>query len=123
MTVRQEIQRYILNPGGILCNDSVKFHLNNLLRRILARDLAVSPVMAHSKWEYVKKFELDDTLLPNSFAVARIDGRGILPRKMLYQNLSIILVVLLYLILLFTLQDFTNWQRSITGQDQMISGR
>ena len=32
--------------------------------------------MAHSKWEYVKSFEIDDTLLPNSWAVARIDGRG-----------------------------------------------
>lgn len=43
---------------------------------IVTRKISYSPVMAHSKWEYVKKFELDDTLLPNSFAVARIDGRG-----------------------------------------------
>lgn len=38
--------------------------------------LSSTSVMANSKWDYVKKFELDDTLLPNSFAVARIDGRG-----------------------------------------------
>ncbi len=43
---------------------------------IFKRKISYSPVMAHSKWDYVKKFELDDTLLPNSFAVARIDGRG-----------------------------------------------
>ncbi|ODM98825.1 putative tRNA(His) guanylyltransferase [Orchesella cincta] len=35
-----------------------------------------SSAMANSKWDYVKKFELDDTLLPNCFAIARIDGRG-----------------------------------------------
>lgn len=33
-------------------------------------------IMAHSKWEYVKSYELDDTLLPNCWIVARIDGRG-----------------------------------------------
>lgn len=32
--------------------------------------------MAHSKWEYVKKYELDDTLLPGCYIVVRIDGKG-----------------------------------------------
>eukprot|EP01104_Vermistella_antarctica_P001565 TRINITY_DN1162_c0_g1_i2.p1 TRINITY_DN1162_c0_g1~~TRINITY_DN1162_c0_g1_i2.p1 ORF type:complete len:301 (-),score=79.38 TRINITY_DN1162_c0_g1_i2:23-925(-) len=32
--------------------------------------------MAKSKYEYVKKFELDDGLLPDTFVVVRIDGRG-----------------------------------------------
>ena len=32
--------------------------------------------MANSKWEYVKNFELDDTLLPGVFMVVRVDGRG-----------------------------------------------
>ena len=32
--------------------------------------------MANSKWEYVKKFELDDRLLPETFIVVRVDGRG-----------------------------------------------
>ena len=32
--------------------------------------------MAHTKFSYVKKFEIDDTLLPNCWIVARIDGRG-----------------------------------------------
>ena len=28
------------------------------------------------RYEYVKKFELDDTLLPGCWIVIRIDGRG-----------------------------------------------
>ncbi|KAI8809783.1 tRNAHis guanylyltransferase-domain-containing protein [Cladochytrium replicatum] len=32
--------------------------------------------MAKSKWEYVKNFELDDTLLPSTYIVIRIDGHG-----------------------------------------------
>jgi len=32
--------------------------------------------MANSKYEYVKKYELDDTLLPGCFIVVRIDGKG-----------------------------------------------
>lgn len=32
--------------------------------------------MAKSKYEYVKQFERDEPLLPNCFAVVRVDGRG-----------------------------------------------
>ncbi|CAM6091503.1 unnamed protein product [Calypogeia fissa] len=32
--------------------------------------------MANSKYEYVKKFELSDVLLPHTWIVIRIDGRG-----------------------------------------------
>ncbi|KAI3653083.1 hypothetical protein MP228_002508 [Amoeboaphelidium protococcarum] len=32
--------------------------------------------MACSKYEYVKKFELSDAMLPNTYIVVRIDGRG-----------------------------------------------
>nr|ACO10979.1 Probable tRNAHis guanylyltransferase [Caligus rogercresseyi] len=32
--------------------------------------------MAHSKFEYVRGFESKDTLLPNTWLVVRIDGRG-----------------------------------------------
>lgn len=32
--------------------------------------------MANSKWEYVKHFEQPDHLLPNTWVVVRIDGRG-----------------------------------------------
>jgi tRNA(His) 5'-end guanylyltransferase len=32
--------------------------------------------MANSKYEYVKGFELDDSLLPDCFIVVRIDGKG-----------------------------------------------
>ena len=33
-------------------------------------------VMANSKYEYVKAFELSDNLLPHTWIVVRIDGRG-----------------------------------------------
>ncbi|UZO16032.1 tRNA-His guanylyltransferase variant 2 [Rhizophagus irregularis] len=32
--------------------------------------------MAKSKYEYVKQFERDDSLIPNTWLVIRIDGRG-----------------------------------------------
>ncbi|PQE18848.1 hypothetical protein CJF32_00006567 [Rutstroemia sp. NJR-2017a WRK4] len=32
--------------------------------------------MANSKYEYVKNFEQPDLLLPNTWIVVRIDGRG-----------------------------------------------
>ena len=32
--------------------------------------------MAKSRYEYVKHFEKDDTLLPNTWIVVRLDGRG-----------------------------------------------
>jgi tRNA(His) guanylyltransferase len=32
--------------------------------------------MAKSRYEYVKYFEKDDTLLPNTWIVIRLDGRG-----------------------------------------------
>lgn len=32
--------------------------------------------MAKSKFEYVKRFEKDETLLPNTWVVMRLDGRG-----------------------------------------------
>ena len=32
--------------------------------------------MANSKFSYVKEFESSQTLLPNTFIMVRIDGRG-----------------------------------------------
>jgi tRNA(His) guanylyltransferase len=32
--------------------------------------------MANSKYEYVRDFEIDDSLLRNTWIVVRIDGRG-----------------------------------------------
>ena len=32
--------------------------------------------MANSKFEYVKNFEIDNTLLKNTYIVVRIDGKG-----------------------------------------------
>ena len=36
----------------------------------------LSHCMAQSKYEYVKKFERDEVLLPNTWTVIRLDGRG-----------------------------------------------
>jgi len=33
-------------------------------------------LMAKSKWEYVKDFEIGDSILPDVFIVVRVDGRG-----------------------------------------------
>jgi tRNA(His) guanylyltransferase len=35
--------------------------------------------MANSKFEYVKKFEQSNVLLPSTFIVVRLDGRGFTP--------------------------------------------
>jgi tRNA(His) guanylyltransferase len=32
--------------------------------------------MAKSKFEYVKQFEMDDTILPGTYLILRIDGRS-----------------------------------------------
>ncbi|KAJ8729364.1 hypothetical protein PYW08_000945 [Mythimna loreyi] len=49
----------------------------NFLRRKLFSQIALQQIhkMAKSSFEYVKKFELDDTLLPNSWIVVRLDGK------------------------------------------------
>lgn len=36
----------------------------------------INKPMANSKYEYVKAFERCPTLLPNTFIVVRVDGRG-----------------------------------------------
>jgi len=40
------------------------------------RSLSVGAVMAQSKFEYTRKFESDDRLLPNAWIVIRIDGKA-----------------------------------------------
>lgn len=35
-----------------------------------------SATMAKSRFEYVKNYELPDALMPNTFIVVRVDGRG-----------------------------------------------
>lgn len=37
---------------------------------------STSSVMAKSKFEYVRNFELDDTCLKNCYIVVRLDGRN-----------------------------------------------
>lgn len=40
------------------------------------RSLRQSVAMANSRFDYVRSFERDDSLLPNSWIVVRIDGKG-----------------------------------------------
>lgn len=40
------------------------------------RTISISSKMAQSKFEYTRKFEADDRLLPNAWIVVRIDGKG-----------------------------------------------
>jgi len=49
-----------------------------LFRRLdkITRRLHTSVKMSHSKFEYTRKFEADDKLLPNSWIIVRIDGKG-----------------------------------------------
>lgn len=55
--------------------------LNSKLFYVTANPLAYSKsytrilAMAKSSFEYVKKFELDDTLLPNTWIIVRLDGK------------------------------------------------
>ena len=39
-------------------------------------DALLGPVMANSRFEYVKGFETDDRLLPGCWIVVRLDGKG-----------------------------------------------
>ena len=42
----------------------------------LKRNFSLSVVMSHSKYEYVRKFETEDRLLPECWIVVRIDGKA-----------------------------------------------
>ena len=44
--------------------------------RLQCRKFITGPAMAQSKFEYTRKFEADDKLLPNAWIVVRIDGKG-----------------------------------------------
>lgn len=44
----------------------------NIFRRVLSTTTA----MANSKFEYVREFEKDDRILPNTWIVVRIDGKA-----------------------------------------------
>lgn len=41
-----------------------------------SRCLTTSAPMANSRFDYVRSFERDDTLLPNAWIVVRVDGKG-----------------------------------------------
>ena len=42
----------------------------------IRRLFSSTATMSHSKYEYVRGYELDDRLLPNSWIVVRVDGKG-----------------------------------------------
>lgn len=55
-----------------------KLKLLNKSKLFQSTKILVSKIsnMAKSKYEYVKEFELEDKILPNSWFVVRIDGKG-----------------------------------------------
>ncbi|GJQ80867.1 hypothetical protein Trydic_g14127 [Trypoxylus dichotomus] len=55
-----------------------KSHYNMLFPKTLLKRICVLniPVMANSKYEYVRKYESDDRLLPNCWLIVRLDGKG-----------------------------------------------
>jgi hypothetical protein len=46
------------------------------MRLSLWRKFSCSVKMSHSKYEYVRRYEADDKLLPNTWIVVRIDGKA-----------------------------------------------
>ncbi|XP_055843914.1 probable tRNA(His) guanylyltransferase [Episyrphus balteatus] len=55
---------------------TMRLHSNcKTILNILKRNFNSFP-MACSRYEYVKNFELDDTILPNVWIVVRLDGKG-----------------------------------------------
>lgn len=57
-----------------LCNQQQISHRSTLSIQVSAA--AKRGRMANSKYEYVKRFELDDSLLPGCWIVLRLDGKG-----------------------------------------------
>lgn len=50
--------------------------VHKLIHSICRRYLFVSPAMANSRFDYVRNFEGDDTILPNCWIVVRVDGKA-----------------------------------------------
>ena len=51
-------------------------HPSSSLSLATRRLFSSAATMSHSKYEYVRSYELDDRLLPNSWIVVRVDGKG-----------------------------------------------
>merc|ERR1712037_42598 len=49
---------------------------SSAIRRLFTSATAAMSSKGINKWEYVRGFELDDRLLPNSWIVVRVDGKG-----------------------------------------------
>jgi len=54
-----------VNFGGLIKNNT-----------LLSLKFSTSSVMAKSKFEYVRNFEVDDKCLKNCYIVVRLDGRN-----------------------------------------------
>lgn len=59
-------------------------------------------VMANSKYEYVKDFEVQDNLMPHTWIVIRIDGRGFTKYALLTEKLPPLVRILILLTLCVT---------------------
>ena len=57
---------------AVLQSSSSSSSSSSAIRRLFSTATA----MSHSKYEYVRGYELDDRLLPNSWIVVRVDGKG-----------------------------------------------
>ncbi|XP_064602562.1 probable tRNA(His) guanylyltransferase [Liolophura sinensis] len=58
-----------------LKNDYLR-KVSSLINFLRCAHLHITPTMAKSKFEYVKSFEADDSCLPNTWIVVRVDGKN-----------------------------------------------
>jgi len=59
--------------------------------------------MAKSQYEYVKGFEVDDSLLKNTWIVVRIDGKGFTKYLIFLFNIFCFICFILFYFILFYL--------------------
>lgn len=50
--------------------------VQKLIQFVSRRFLFLNTIMANSRFDYVRNFENDDTILPNCWIVVRIDGKA-----------------------------------------------
>lgn len=43
---------------------------------VTKRNIGISSIMANSKFDYVRSFEMEDKVIPNVWIVVRIDGKA-----------------------------------------------
>ena len=65
----------LLFLGNAYATTSSKTHRVDV-HGIAIEEIHIRVNMAKSRFEYVKLFEKDDSLLPNTWIIVRLDGRG-----------------------------------------------